>query len=220
MNTGRVASGPGRTRTCPHCKATILESSTVCPGCHHHLRFEPGQRAQPTVTPLKVEGAFKHPETATEPWEYSVVVAVRNGRGEEIARHVVGVGALQPAEERSFTLAVEVFSVQDAKEARASGKEIPTPLKSAQIKQPPVMSSAPGRDPRPPAPPPAHASVVPRAAAPPPRPAPAVREVRPQTRHVRTDARPVRSTGAPDPTQTAKKPPPGDDPETLPKGSD
>ena len=40
MNTGRVAA-PGRTRTCPHCKATILESASVCPACHHHLRFDP-----------------------------------------------------------------------------------------------------------------------------------------------------------------------------------
>ena len=35
-----VAQGSGATRTCPHCRATILESAIVCPGCRHHLRFD------------------------------------------------------------------------------------------------------------------------------------------------------------------------------------
>ncbi|MEY4931695.1 MAG: hypothetical protein RLZZ403_15, partial [Pseudomonadota bacterium] len=41
--------------------------------------------------------------------EYSVVISVRNERGEEIARKVVGVGAIDKGEQRTFTLAVEVF---------------------------------------------------------------------------------------------------------------
>jgi hypothetical protein len=40
-----------------------------------------------------------------------VVVSICNERGQEIARKVVGVGALQPSETRSFTLSVEVFKV-------------------------------------------------------------------------------------------------------------
>ena len=28
----------GATRTCPHCKTTILESAAVCPACRGHLR--------------------------------------------------------------------------------------------------------------------------------------------------------------------------------------
>jgi hypothetical protein len=36
-------------------------------------------------------------------------VAIRNAKGEEVARQVVGVGALQPSDERTFSLAVEVF---------------------------------------------------------------------------------------------------------------
>ena len=35
---------------------------------------------------------------------------IRNEKGEEVARQVVGVGALGPKEERTFTLAVEVFA--------------------------------------------------------------------------------------------------------------
>ena len=30
----------GATRTCPHCKATILESSSVCPACRGHLKLD------------------------------------------------------------------------------------------------------------------------------------------------------------------------------------
>jgi hypothetical protein len=118
MSTGRFAT-PGKTRTCPHCKATILESSSVCPACNHHLRFDPKaiaeRRQQATQTPLRVEGSFTHPAEGSSAWEYSVVVAIRNDRGEEIARKVVGVGALQPNEGRSFSVSVEVFAPGGAK---------------------------------------------------------------------------------------------------------
>lgn len=109
MSTARP-SVPGTTRTCPHCRATILESASVCPACRHHLRFDPGaaQRARPSFTPLRVEGTVRHP-SAGEGWEYTVVVTVRNERGEEIARHVVGVGGLGPSESRTFALAVEMY---------------------------------------------------------------------------------------------------------------
>lgn len=103
----------GKTRTCPHCKAVILESASICPGCHHHLRFDAKtiveRRAQPAFTAFRVEGAFKNPE-GVEAWEYSVVISVRNDRGEEVARRVVGVGALQPNEGRTVTLSVDVFT--------------------------------------------------------------------------------------------------------------
>ena len=96
VNTGRVAL-TGKTRICPHCKSTILESASVCPACQHHLRFDPKaiveRRLQPTFSALRVEGGFKHP-AGGEPWEYSVVISIRNDRGEEVARKVVGVGAL------------------------------------------------------------------------------------------------------------------------------
>ena len=61
------------------------------------------------MTPLKVEGAIRHPETG-QPWEYSVMISIRNDRGEEVTRQVVGVGALQAGEQRTFTFAVEVFA--------------------------------------------------------------------------------------------------------------
>jgi hypothetical protein len=116
MNSRVVA--PGKTRICPHCKATILESASVCPGCQHHLRFDSNsiveRRAQPTFSALRVEGAFRNPEGA-DSWEYSVVVSVRNERGEEVARKVVGVGALGPSESRTVMLSVDVFAPLGAK---------------------------------------------------------------------------------------------------------
>ena len=110
MSTARQGV-PGTTRVCPHCKATILESASVCPACRHHLRFEPGasRNAPTSFSALRVEGTIRHPP-AERPWEYSVMLSIRNERGEEITRQVVGVGALQPAELRTFTLAVEVFT--------------------------------------------------------------------------------------------------------------
>lgn len=110
MSTGREAVA-GATRNCPHCRARILESATVCPGCRHHLRFDPGAAARGIAnsTPLLVEGRIRHPRSG-EAWEYSVVLSIRNEKGEEVSRQVVGVGALQPDEERSFTVTVEMFA--------------------------------------------------------------------------------------------------------------
>ena len=108
---GRSIGSVGRTRVCQHCKATILESAVVCPQCRHHLRF--GVAALPQkdegFSALKVEGTVEHPRNGGD-WEYSVVLTIRNERGEEISRQVVGVGALRPAEARTFTLAVEVLT--------------------------------------------------------------------------------------------------------------
>lgn len=117
--TGVRQGAAGATRTCPHCRAIILESASVCPACQHHLRFDPGaaERAVPSFLPLRVEGTIRHPPVG-EPWEYSVMLSIKNDRGEEIARQVVGVGALQPSEQRTFTLAVEVFTPADAKLGR------------------------------------------------------------------------------------------------------
>lgn len=117
MSSVRPGS-PGATRTCPHCRATILESANVCPACRHHLRFDSAaqQQAQPPArVPLRVEGTIRYPE-AEGAWEYTVVVSIRNGKGEEIRRQVIDVGAMQRGDERSFILAVE------ATEVRAPGR--------------------------------------------------------------------------------------------------
>lgn len=101
---------PGATRTCPHCRETILESAAVCPACQHHLRFEAPTSASGTgaITPLRVEGSIRHPAEGGA-WEYSMVLTICDDVGETIARRVVGVGALRPDEQRTFTLSVEMM---------------------------------------------------------------------------------------------------------------
>jgi hypothetical protein len=101
----------GATRICPHCKATVLASADICPGCQHHLRFATGAaRQEPKVNSepaMKIEGSIQH-KVRDEPCEYCVVVAITNERGEKISRQVVGVGALQAGERHKFNLSVEV----------------------------------------------------------------------------------------------------------------
>jgi hypothetical protein len=113
MNVASRPVATGKTRICPHCKATILESLSICPGCLHHLRFdqEAAKRQVAATSALRVEGVIQHPPLE-DPWEYFVVIAVRNDRGEEVARQVVSVGALQTTEKRTFTLSVEVLPPQ------------------------------------------------------------------------------------------------------------
>jgi hypothetical protein len=107
----RRTASIGRTRSCPHCRATILESATVCPACRHHLRFE--RRAGEQVEPageiaLKVSGQFSRKATEGR-GEYSVVIVIRDAGGTELARKVIGVGGLTPGDERIVELTVEIF---------------------------------------------------------------------------------------------------------------
>ncbi len=120
MSTPRPGTA-GATRSCPHCKTTILESASVCPACKHHLRFDEAaavaQRMAETIVPLHVQGTVRHPPEGPA-WEYTVVLTIRNDRGVEIARHVAGVGAMQANEERTFTLSVEAVPRNDLKAPR------------------------------------------------------------------------------------------------------
>jgi hypothetical protein len=115
MNATRPGT-PGATRTCPHCAELILESAAVCPVCRHHLRFDAGAGTPApvpnTVTPLRVEGSVRNPDDAGA-WEFSVVLTIRNERGDEIARKIVGVGAMHGDEQRTFTLTVEMAPASD-----------------------------------------------------------------------------------------------------------
>ena len=99
----------GATRDCPHCRETILESAAVCPACRHHIRFDVGPPGSDpaALTPLRIEGSFQQPPEGGA-CEYSMVVSIRNERGQEIARKLIGVGALGANEQRSFTLLVEM----------------------------------------------------------------------------------------------------------------
>ena len=107
MSNGRQST-VGRTQVCPHCKSTILDSAAICPACQHYLRFNPNgpQQAQHAQSVFLIEGSFRQPWDA-EAAEYTVVVVVRDDRGEEIARRVVSVGAMAPGESRSFQVSVD-----------------------------------------------------------------------------------------------------------------
>jgi hypothetical protein len=62
-----------------------------------------------TFTPLNVEGILRPPPNG-EAWEYSILLTIRNARGEEVGRQIMGVGALAPGDERRFALSVEVVT--------------------------------------------------------------------------------------------------------------
>jgi hypothetical protein len=149
MSSVRPVS-PGKTRTCPHCKAVILESASVCPGCQHHLRF--GGDAGPKVetrTALQVEGKIRHPPQE-DPWEYTVVVFVRNERGEEVARHVINVGALASSEERVVSLQVDVMPPRPAVAPApkpAVGQQSPLASSRQPVVTPPPAAARPAPPP-------------------------------------------------------------------------
>lgn len=113
MNAARPGTA-GATRTCPHCKTLILESSAVCPACRGHLRFDaPVPAGHEVVVPLKVEGTINAPDDGA--YEYTMVVVIRDERGKEIGRHVAGVGAVFPGESRSFEVCVEAVRASAGK---------------------------------------------------------------------------------------------------------
>src|SRR5437667_4710126 len=146
MNVASRSVTPGKTRTCPHCKATILESLSICPGCMHHLRFdsEAAKRQVAAAPALRVEGIIRHPPNE-QPLEYFVIIAIRNDRGEEVTRQVVNVGALQAAEKRTFTLSVEVLPPQAPAPTKSNAStgtfKAPVPQPAATVR--PSTPSAP-----------------------------------------------------------------------------
>ena len=116
--TGPRATSVGATRTCPHCKAVILQSASVCPSCRKHLRFDPvadEAAPVPTYSPLRVEGTVRHPAEGAG-WEYAIMVSITNERGEELTHRLVAVGAIPPGAQRTFTVAVEMYAPDDAKQ--------------------------------------------------------------------------------------------------------
>jgi hypothetical protein len=112
---------PGATRSCPHCKSTVLASASVCPACQHHLRYNvPNLSVAPTgYVALQVEGTVRHKQ-AEEACEFCVVLSIANERGEQLTRQVVGVGLLQPSEARKFSVSVNLLPARAA-QSKAQG---------------------------------------------------------------------------------------------------
>lgn len=118
----------GATRICPHCKATVLQSANICPGCQHHLRFntvnaEPQTQA---ISAMRIEGSIHHAGHG-EQCEYCVVVSISNAQGEKIARNVVGVGALQPGEKHQYSFSVELIPVRATPKVPPAAPKAPPP---------------------------------------------------------------------------------------------
>ncbi len=102
---------PGATRTCPHCRATVLERAVRCPQCQKHLRFDPeaaNQKSGPAVVPFRVEGTIRPPDGDT--WEYDLLLVIHDANGNEVSRKLVDVGAIAPGDARTFTMSVEVLA--------------------------------------------------------------------------------------------------------------
>jgi hypothetical protein len=111
-----LATIQGAAWDCPHCGERILRSAAACPACRRYLRFEAvgGARAAGAIVcPLSIDGQIHHPGNQ-DAWEYSVLIEVRDERGEVMARRVIGVGALRPGGSRQFTLRVEVRVPEEA----------------------------------------------------------------------------------------------------------
>ena len=80
-------------------------TAAVCPACRHHLRYDPAGTVAPApdgFSPLRVEGSIRNPADG-EVWEYSMVLTIRNERGDEVARRVwrrpasgLSVGLVEP----------------------------------------------------------------------------------------------------------------------------
>jgi hypothetical protein len=105
---------PGATRSCPHCKSTVLASASVCPACQHHLRYNAPMSVAPTgYVALQVEGTVRHKQPE-EACEFCVVLSIANERGEQLTRQVVGVGVMQPAEARQFSVSVNLLPARAA----------------------------------------------------------------------------------------------------------
>jgi hypothetical protein len=142
VNTFRTPAGA--TRLCPHCRAVILQSASTCPACRKHLKFEPGAAATPapSFSALNLEGTVRHPNVG-QPWEYSVMVSIRNDKGEEVARQVVNVGALEPGEQRSFTFSVDVFVPGDTRATTPATADLPVNTPAVAVAASPGSASVP-----------------------------------------------------------------------------
>ena len=121
----------GEAWKCPHCGQRILRSAVTCPACQRRLRFDAAAQTQSAAGasfPLHIEGTIHH-SPAEKAWEYSVIVQVRDEQGAVLARHVVGVGAIEPGDTRTFTLQVEMRAPEES--AHAAGSSRPPAVERA-----------------------------------------------------------------------------------------
>jgi hypothetical protein len=162
MSTARAGT-PGATRVCPHCKAVVLETAAVCPGCRHHLRFNATDAqlaGAEAYCAFNIEGTIAHKQSG-EHCEYCIVLDIRNERGEQVMRQVVGVGALHPGELRRLNLAVEMLPVRAAVASKSEQPAARDPRRAAAPSAPARPAAASSTIASPAAPAPSRASATP-----------------------------------------------------------
>lgn len=146
----------GEAWNCPHCGQRILRSAVNCPACQRRLRFDTGTAGQASgACALRVEGTI-HQASSETALEYSVLVQVRDAQGAVVARHVVGVGAIQPGDTRTFSLQVEARGPEDSAHAAVAARPAsaertkpgsPSPSRASDARKPesPFPPQPPGR---------------------------------------------------------------------------
>jgi hypothetical protein len=72
-----------------------------------------------------------------------VLVQVRDGQGAVLAKHVVGVGAIQPGDTRTFSLQVEVRGPEDPAHAAVAAR--PASAERAKQGAPSAVQASDGR---------------------------------------------------------------------------
>ena len=143
MSTTRSVS-PGKSRKCPHCRSEILESASICPVCRHHLKFGlAAEQAGERFSALHVEGTIRHPAGNT-PWEYSVVITIRNQKGEEVARQMVGIGSMSGNDLRTFDLSVDVFAPEAVSATPPPKVSAPAPPPTSTVSAPRTIQAKQG----------------------------------------------------------------------------
>ncbi|MGA8705669.1 MAG: hypothetical protein WB646_01645 [Steroidobacteraceae bacterium] len=75
---------------------------------------------------LSVDGTIAHTQ-ASEPCEYCVVLDVKDDRGQQLTRQVVGVGVLQVGELRRLNVSVEMLPVRAPVAVKPQTPKAPAP---------------------------------------------------------------------------------------------
>ena len=132
----------GKTRSCPHCRATILESAAVCPACKPSPPVREPARGGTAVRPrARLRSRCRVNSRAMRrrnPGEYHVVVVIRDAGGAELARKVIGVGGLAPGEERK----VELSASRSSTRCRAHDAQGSSELHHFTVRIPPGPDAA------------------------------------------------------------------------------
>ena len=138
----RVRRGSARTarRPCWKARRSARGAGTICASAAAGQALEPGEG----YCALSVDGTIAHTRRS-EPCEYCVVLDVRNERGEQLTRQVVGVGVLQTGELRRLNVSVEMLPVRAPAAVKAQAPLKPPPCGGCARSPPPAAPRPSGQ---------------------------------------------------------------------------